>query len=51
MNDNDSYSTIFQVTNYVDSVKDLLPCDENDMTALSKYEYELSYDEEHLFRC
>ncbi|CAF4354363.1 unnamed protein product, partial [Adineta steineri] len=51
MNCNNSYSTLFQTINNVDLIKNVLPCDENDITNISKYEYELSYDEEHLFRC
>jgi hypothetical protein len=35
MNDNESYSTLFEIANYVDSIKNLLPCDDNDMTKLS----------------
>jgi hypothetical protein len=51
MNCNDPYSTLFQAANNVDFIKNVLPCDENDTASFSKYEYELNYDEEHLFRC
>ncbi|CAF2928639.1 unnamed protein product [Rotaria sp. Silwood2] len=47
----DSYSTLFEATNYVDSVKNVLPCNEDETANFSKYEYELNYNEEHLFRC
>jgi hypothetical protein len=51
MNCSDPYSSIIQARNNVDFIKYVLPCDENDTGNVSKYEYELKYDEEHLFRC
>ena len=51
INGNDSHSALFQIINYIDFVKHVLPCNENDIENLSKYDYELNYDEEHLFRC
>ncbi|CAF3639781.1 unnamed protein product [Rotaria sordida] len=51
INSIDPYLTLFEATNYVDSVKNVLPCNEDDAANFSKYEYELNYDEEHLFRC
>ena len=51
MNCNDPYSNLFQVTNYVDFAENVLPCNQNDTANVSKYQYELDYDEEHLFRC
>jgi hypothetical protein len=49
MNCHDLCSTLFRSTNYIDFIKDVLPHDENDTAKVSKYVYELHYDEEHLF--
>ncbi|CAF3685731.1 unnamed protein product [Rotaria socialis] len=51
INNDDPYSTLFEVMNCVDTVKNVMPCTEDDTTDFSKYEYEFNYDEEHLFRC
>ena len=47
MNCNDTYLTLFQVKNYVDLIKNSLPCDEKDTANISKYEYELTIQTSH----
>ena len=47
----DPYVDLLQMMQHIDSMKHVLPCDENDAAALANYDYELNYDEEHLFRC
>ena len=47
----DSYADLLEIMQHIDSMKHVLPCDENDAAALANYDYALTYDEEHLFRC
>lgn len=51
INSDDIYVDAFEAMNYIDSVKNVMPCTDNDEKNLSRYEFELNYDEEHFFRC